>query len=118
MTQPVYDPRVLERFVQRIEHCRIPLLVGILPLRNVRNAEFLSNEVPGMEVPATILQRLSAADSPDEARGIGIEIAREALLESLPICQGVYVMPPFNSVRAALDVLEALPASHRSRRAG
>jgi homocysteine S-methyltransferase len=114
MTQPVYDPRVLERFVRRIEHCRIPLLVGILPLRNVRNAEFLSNEVPGMEVPASILERLSAAESPDRARAVGVEIAQEALLASLPHCQGVYVMPPFNSVRSALDVLEALPANHRA----
>jgi homocysteine S-methyltransferase len=114
MTQPVYDPRVLEKFARRIEHCRIPLLVGILPLRNVRNAEFLSNEVPGMEVPATILERLGAAESPDRARTVGIEIAQEALLESLPLCQGVYVMPPFNSVKAALDVLDVLPESHRA----
>jgi homocysteine S-methyltransferase len=114
MTQPVYDPRVLERFVRRIEHCRIPLLVGILPLRNVRNAEFLSNEVPGMEVPASILERLGAAESPEQARAVGVEIAQEALLASLPHCQGVYVMPPFNSVRSALDVLEALPANHRA----
>ncbi|MGQ0720315.1 MAG: bifunctional homocysteine S-methyltransferase/methylenetetrahydrofolate reductase [Candidatus Eiseniibacteriota bacterium] len=114
MTQPVYDPRVLERFVGRIEHCRIPLLVGILPLRNVRNAEFLSNEVPGMEVPTSILERLGAAESPERARAVGVEIAQEALLESLPLCQGVYVMPPFNSVKAALDVLEVLPASRRA----
>jgi homocysteine S-methyltransferase len=116
MTQPVYDPRVLERFVERTEHCRIPLLVGILPLRSLRNAEFLTNEVPGMEVPEPILARLAAAATPEDARAAGVDIAREALLESLPMCQGVYVMPPFNSVRAALRVLEVLPDSHRASR--
>jgi homocysteine S-methyltransferase len=109
MTQPVYDPRVFERFVQRIEHCRIPILVGILPLRSFRNAEFLSNEVPGMEVPARILERMAAAESPEAARAAGIAIAREALAECIPMSQGVYVMPPFGDVAAAVEVIDSVP---------
>jgi homocysteine S-methyltransferase len=109
MTQPVYDPRVFERFVRRIEHCRIPILVGILPLRSFRNAEFLSNEVPGMEVPGPILERMAAAQSPEAARTAGVAIAREALAECVPLCQGVYVMPPFGDVAAAIEVIESLP---------
>lgn len=114
MTQPVYDVGVLERFIRRTEHCRIPLLVGILPLRSYRNAEFLTNEVPGMEVPESILERLAKAESSDRVRGVGIEIAQEALLECLPMVQGVYVMPPFGNVAAAIEVLEAIPADRRS----
>lgn len=111
MTQPVYDPEVFENFVRRTEHCRIPILVGILPLRSFRNAEFLSNEVPGMTVPDPVLQRLADAESPEDARQIGVDIAREVLLESVSMCQGVYVMPPFGSVKAAVSVLEALPST-------
>jgi homocysteine S-methyltransferase len=114
MTQPVYDVRVLDRFIRRTEHCRIPLLVGILPLRSYRNAEFLTNEVPGMEVPEAILERLAKAESAERARAVGVEIAREALLECLPMVQGVYVMPPFGNVGAALEVLEAVPRERRS----
>jgi methionine synthase / methylenetetrahydrofolate reductase (NADH) len=114
MTQPVYDARALEVFVRRTEHCRIPLLVGILPLRSYRNAEFLSNEVPGMEVPERILERLAKAESAEAARAVGIDVAREALRECLPIVQGVYVMPPFGNVAAALEVLEALPSGART----
>ena len=114
MTQPVYDPRVFENFIRRTEHCHIPTLVGILPLRNVRNAEFLSNEVPGMKVPDEILARLARAATPEDARRVGIEIAQEALLASLPLSQGVYVMPPFNSAKAALAVLEVLPEEKRA----
>jgi homocysteine S-methyltransferase len=114
MTQPVYDVRVLETFVRRTEHCRIPILVGILPLRSYRNAEFLTNEVPGMEVPEAILDRLARAESADDARSVGIEIAREALLECMPMVQGVYVMPPFGNVGSALEVLEVVPADRRA----
>ncbi len=116
MTQPVYDSSVFENFIRRTEHCRIPTLVGILPLRNYKNAEFLSNEVPGMEVPERILKRLADSASPEDARRVGIDVAREALLDSLPLAQGVYVMPPFNSTKAALQVLEVLPESHRTSR--
>jgi homocysteine S-methyltransferase len=114
MTQPVYDAGVFEQFVRRTEHCRIPILVGILPLRSFRNAEFLSNEVPGMHVPDSTLKRMADAESPDEAKAEGILIAQEALLESLPLSQGVYVMPPFGNVRAALEVLAVLPEDQRA----
>ena len=114
MTQPVYDARVFENFMERTAHCRIPVLVGILPLRSYRNAEFLANEVPGMDVPEPILARMAAANSPDDAKKIGIEIAQEALEEALPMAQGVYVMPPFGSVKAALSVLEVIPSDVRS----
>lgn len=109
MTQPVYDPAVFENFVRRTEHCRVPILVGILPLRSFRNAEFLSNEVPGMGVPEPVLRRLADAPTAEHARAEGVEIAREVLLEAVPMCQGVYVMPPFGSVQAAVQVLEVLP---------
>ena len=118
MTQPVYDVGVLERFIRRIEHCRIPLLVGILPLRSYRNAEFLSNEVPGMEVPEWILERLAKTDSAEAARAAGIEIAREALRECMPMVQGVYVMPPFGNVAAAIEVLEAVPRATQAGGSG
>ncbi|HMB68614.1 MAG TPA: methylenetetrahydrofolate reductase, partial [bacterium] len=118
MTQPVYDPAVFENFVRRTEHCRVPILVGILPLRSFRNAEFLSNEVPGMGVPDPVLRRLADAGSPEDARNVGVEIAREVLLEAVPMCQGVYVMPPFGSVTAAVQVLEVLPADQAAAAPG
>ena len=51
MTQPVYDPRSLERFLSLMKHLDVPVLVGILPLYSHKNAEFLHNEVPGHEHP-------------------------------------------------------------------
>ncbi len=113
MTQPVYDPAVFERFVRRTEHCRIPILVGILPLRSYRNAEFLTNEVPGMAVPEPILQRMADAESDDHGREVGVEVAKEVLQEAIPMSHGVYVMPPFGSVKAALQVLDAIPPELR-----
>lgn len=108
MTQPVYDVDLLARFLDRIADCRIPVLVGILPLASYRNAEFLHNEVPGMQIPESIRERMRQAGSGDKGREMGIEIARESLLAAKPLVQGVYIMPPFGKVDAALKVLEAL----------
>jgi homocysteine S-methyltransferase len=51
ITQPVFDPEQLLEFLDRIAHVRIPVLAGIWPLASYRNAEFMNNEVPGVQVP-------------------------------------------------------------------
>ncbi|GMV43132.1 MAG: hypothetical protein AMXMBFR64_48480 [Myxococcales bacterium] len=104
MTQPIYDIRVLERWMTAVEP-PIPTLVGILPLRNARHAEFIHNEVPGMMVPEGIRARMhGAAHGPLE----GVRIAREFLLEARQLVQGAYLMPPFNRFEMAIDVCQVL----------
>ena len=106
-TQPVYERATLERFLERIPDLSIPLCVGILPLRSARHAEFLHNEVPGMSVPAEIRRRMARAGDggPEE----GVTIAVEILEQVRPLCQGAYLMPPFNKFEMAGRVLEAFP---------
>jgi methionine synthase I (cobalamin-dependent)/5,10-methylenetetrahydrofolate reductase len=107
MTQPVYDPRTLERFLDDTRALGLPVMVGILPLASHRNAEFLHNEVPGMTIPAEYRERMAkVSGGPAAARAEGIKIAQEALASVKHRVQGAYVMPPFNRVDSALTVLE------------
>ena len=106
MTQPVYDPRTLERFLDDAAPLGLPVMVGILPLASHRNAEFLHNEVPGMGIPAEYRERMAKVGSGPAARAEGIRIAQEALGAVKHRVQGAYVMPPFNRVDAAIAVLE------------
>jgi homocysteine S-methyltransferase len=108
MTQPVYDPKTVERFLGMIRHLKTPVLVGILPLYSHRNAEFLHNEVPGMIIPADIRDRMQRAGSGEQAHAEGVRIAQEALLAAKDLAQGVYIMPPFNKVDLAVRVIEIL----------
>lgn len=104
MTQPIYDIRVLERWMKEVNPS-IPTLVGILPLRNARHTEFIHNEVPGMLVPDDIRKRMhGAAHGPLE----GVRIARELLVEARQMVQGAYLMPPFNRFEMAIDVCQVL----------
>ena len=108
MTQPVYDPRTLERFLDDAKPLGLPVMVGILPLASHRNAEFLNAEVPGMTIPAEYRERMAKVGGGPAARAEGIRIAQEALSAVRHRVQGVYVMPPFNRVDAALAVLEVV----------
>src|SRR6476646_2692699 len=110
ITQPVFDTEQLNVFLKRIEHCRIPIVAGIWPLVSFRNAEFLHNEVPGVNVTPEILERMRIASdqSKEHAREEGIAIARESLLEVRNAIQGVQVSAPFGNVKYALQVFEVL----------
>lgn len=108
-SQPVYDPELLRAFLKRIEHVRpIPFFVGILPLASYKNAEFLHTQVPGMQIPDPIRERMRKASTKEEQRAEGINIAAEALGEAKNYSQikGAYVFPPFGRYAAILDVLE------------
>jgi methionine synthase I (cobalamin-dependent)/5,10-methylenetetrahydrofolate reductase len=110
VTQPVFDLRLLENFVQRIEHCRVPVVAGIWPLVSVRNAEFMKNELR-VSVPDSILERMARASNPEAARAEGVAIAREMLISARQLVQGAQISAPMGRYSSAVDVLEALGTS-------
>ena len=110
VTQPVFDLSLLENFLRRIEHCRIPVVAGIWPLVSVRNAEFMKNELR-VSVPDSILERMSRAATPEAAREEGIAIAREMLIAIREMTQGAQISAPQGRYSSAVDVLEALGSS-------
>lgn len=106
MTQPVYDPKVLEKFLRDIAPLELPVLVGLLPLASYRNAEFLHNEVPGMQVPESVRERMKHAGSGAQARKEGVAIAREMLGAVRSRVAGAYIMPPLERYELALEVVD------------
>jgi homocysteine S-methyltransferase len=108
VTQPVFDPPQLERFLKRVEQYRIPIVAGIWPLVSLRNAEFLANEVPGVTVPEEVLQRMRKAGEKgkEAALGEGVAIAREMFVQVRQLVQGVQVSAPFGRVEVALEVFK------------
>jgi len=105
MSQPLYELDSLQRFMDRCKPT-IPIMVGILPLRNARHARFLHNEVPGMFIPTHIQERMETAGENGPAEGV--QIAQEFLVKAHDKVQGVYLMPPFNQFWMGTDVLKAL----------
>ncbi len=113
ITQPVFDLKLLEAFLKRIEEFRIPVIAGIWPLTSLRNAEFMKNDLR-VSMPDEIMLRMQKADTPDRARAEGIQIAREMLAAARPMIQGVQVSAPFGRYSCAVEILEVVLPQERA----
>ncbi|MDD4268507.1 MAG: bifunctional homocysteine S-methyltransferase/methylenetetrahydrofolate reductase [Pirellulales bacterium] len=110
ITQPVFDPDALLRFLDEVEKHGIPIMAGIWPLASYRNALFMQNEVPGVEIPAAVLQRMEAAGTREEQMQVGIEIARQSVQRVHDRVAGIQVSAPFGKIETALAVIEGWEA--------
>ena len=99
--------RLLENFLERIESYRIPVIAGIWPLTNLRNAELMKNDLR-ISMPEEIMLRMAQADTPDAARREGILIAQEMLEAVRPSVQGVQVSAPSGRYTVAAEVLASV----------
>ncbi|MHB1856309.1 MAG: bifunctional homocysteine S-methyltransferase/methylenetetrahydrofolate reductase [Acidobacteriaceae bacterium] len=107
ITQPVFDLRLLEAFLKRVEQFHLPVIAGIWPLVSLRNAEFMRNDLR-VFVPDDILLRMQQAETPELARAEGVKIAQEMLAAARGMVQGVQVSAPAGRFEAALTVMESV----------
>lgn len=107
MTQPVFDADTLLRFIDiTSKYKQIPVVAGIWPLVSLKNALFLKNEVPGVEIPDRIIERMEKANTKEDALKIGIEIAHEIKQKIDSSVQGYQISAPFGKVDLALNIIK------------
>jgi methionine synthase / methylenetetrahydrofolate reductase (NADH) len=110
ITQPIYraedGPSLLERYEAKYGKLDKPVLAGILPLVNVRHANFLHNEVPGISIPEETRKRIEAAG--DQGVKAGVELAVELIQQLKPWAGGVYIMPQFSKYDMVAEIIEAI----------
>jgi len=106
ITQPVFDPDALLRFLDEIQQCGVPVIAGVWPLASWKNAQFLQNEVPGVEIPADIMDRMVSQESREDQLKMGVAIAREAVDRVRDRIAGIQVSAPFGKIEIAMEVLQ------------
>ncbi len=102
VTTPVFDGETLERFLDRVAHVRIPVLAEIRPPRDLRHAEFLAAEVPGVAVPGWVLEWLERVDSPETLADVRLGIARRVIEEITPLVEGIAWAGPLEGAAEVL----------------
>lgn len=110
-SQPVYDSKLLDKFLTKSKSfLNIPFFVGVLPLASLKNAEFLHNEVPGMQIPTPVMDQLRNAATKEAQRDVGLKVAQEALKEakSMSAVKGVYIFPPFGKYEAVVELIKVI----------
>jgi methionine synthase / methylenetetrahydrofolate reductase(NADPH) len=115
VTQPVFDAAQLESFLDRA-HSPIPVIAGIWPLSSLRNAEFLANEVPGVQIPAAVIERMRRAQEHGSAaaRAEGVAIAAEMIDAVQGLVQGVQITAAGGSIDSALQLVGLLKGVGKS----
>ena len=109
LTQPVYTREKIDQVLELTADAGAPVFLGIMPLASSRNAEYLHNEFPGITIPDDIRRRMREA-GPDGQR-VGVEVAWELIEYAWDKFAGVYLIPPFNRYKVALDILARLDAA-------
>jgi homocysteine S-methyltransferase len=105
-TQPLYDLAILENFLKEVKHLEIPLFLGLLPLASFKHAEFLHYEVPGIDIPERIREKMRKAG--EKSAEEGILLARELLEGAKEMMAGVYLAPSFGRFEIVEKVVEGL----------
>jgi homocysteine S-methyltransferase len=98
ITQPIFDADALLRFLEFAAPLGIPIIAGIWPLRSLRNAEFMANEVPGVRVPPEILARMARWTSAEDQLKEGIAIAQETIRQVHGSVRGLQLSAPLGQV--------------------
>lgn len=106
--QAIFEPERIQRFHQRYaelegKSLELPVLMAVMPLHSLKQARFLHNEVPGIIIPAAVLERIAAAG--DAAAQVGVTIAKELLDEMAGMIQGAYIIPSLGNYEQAAEVI-------------
>ena len=112
MTQPLYELEPLVRFLDAVGKKRIPVLLGLLPLQSHRHAEFLHNEVPGINIPDHAREAMRKAG--EKGIEVGIEMCRELLLKAKDMVEGAYLMPSFGRYEVVARVAEVVQTGRKA----
>ncbi|NBI29619.1 bifunctional homocysteine S-methyltransferase/methylenetetrahydrofolate reductase [Chengkuizengella marina] len=105
MTQPVYDPILIKDVYEATKHLKTPIFIGVMPLASERNAEYLHNEVPGIQLSDEIRKRMVGL-SGEEGRREGVEIAKELLDTAVSYFKGIYLITPFMSYKMTTELTQ------------
>ena len=102
-TQGIFDMESLKNFMQQVRAAGItvPIMAGIIPLKTAGMAKFMNANVPGIQVPDWMIERLEAAAAEGKEKGVkglpmqaGIDMAAEfiAQIKAENVCEGVHIM--------------------------
>jgi len=88
-TQAVFDLEIFAKFMKRVEKYGIPVLAGVIPLKSAGMARFMNKNVAGVNVPQSMIDRISKAE--DKAK-TGVGMCGELIRSLRGLCQGVHIM--------------------------
>ena len=90
LTPAIFDPHLLEKFMRKVEHLRVPVFAGVTILKSAGMARYMNRVMKGVFVPEDTITQLMKA--PDKLKA-STEIASKLIREAKNLCQGIYMIP-------------------------
>ena len=91
-TQAVYEPEKLISFMEKAGQFGVPVMLGVIILKNAGMANYMNNNIAGISVPQEMIEELKADKEKTKAGITGVEITARIVKECLPYCQGLHIM--------------------------
>lgn len=116
-TQPVFAPEDYRRLRDACREFSLPFFIGVLPLVSAKQAAFLqSGKIPGIAVPAAVVERLASFPDPADQVKAGMELCRALVLDLARECRGLYLIMPFHKQSPAItaELVRAIAADRRN----
>lgn len=116
LTQPVYDAAKANEMYDKTAEIGVPVFMGLMPLISEKNAEYLHNEVPGVRIPDEVRAKMKGTTGA-EGRKRGLDLAKGLAEEVFHRAPGFYIIPMFNHVDIAVEMVRFLRACEAKHRA-
>jgi methylenetetrahydrofolate reductase (NADPH) len=95
-TNLVYDPDGLETWLNELAKRnildKVHILIGITPLKSLKVAQYMNNEVPGVTIPEKLIKRMQAAGDGAEEEGVQIALELIEVVKSKQVVHGIHLM--------------------------
>jgi methylenetetrahydrofolate reductase (NADPH) len=96
-TQCIYNVKKFEQWMEMVRgrglHEKCAILAGVTPFKSVGMARYMKNQVPGMDVPDEMIERLGGVPKEKQSEE-GIKICLETIqrLREIPGVRGIHIM--------------------------
>ncbi len=111
LTQPVLSRQAAVNLRRAHQELGAKILAGIMPVVSYRNACFMNNEVAGINVENEIVRQYKDK-TPEQARELAVNLSCRIMRGVAEICDGYYMIPPFNRVDIICDILQECSDLH------
>ena len=104
-TQPIFTQKNIDNFLKAKKTLNCKVMAGIMPLAGYKNALFLNNEVPGIEIPDETVRKFEDKN-PQETKEISINYALSIIERIKENCDGYYIMTPLKKIDFSIELIK------------
>jgi len=112
LTQSIFTETAIRNLKEAKKQLHCKILAGIMPVAGYKNAVFINNEVPGIEIPDSLIHSLEGT-APEQAAEISVAFCMEIIRQINDDCDGYYIMTPLNKTQLVCKLIEKIQEENK-----